>query len=328
MRKKFSLLLALVLVAYPLSGLIDKVSAASLTDITVTPAALTVSTATNVTVTFTPNTAITNGSILEFTYDTTFTGGASLTDSDIAITGTNITSKVCSGFVAGYFTCTLTTSASVTTLVTTVVGGTNKLTTPSSAGNYSWSISANIGGTGSTYDTGAGLAYIAGENQVLIKAVVPPVLALDLYSAGTNTLLSNPNTCNLGVLSINAVNTCAYDVGIGTNDTAGATAKVRAGAGLTNGSHTFTNASGSITAGNEAYGFYISTNGTAFTPSGSYGSAYQTVPTTETTFATSSGKSDKTTTAQHFTVTHAATMSSSTDTGNYTQTVFYTAYTR
>ncbi len=319
--------MAMVMVLMPLSGLIGKVHAAPLTNIVVTPAALTVSTATNVTVTFTPNTAITTGTIIEYTYSTSFTGGAALTDADIAITGTNITGKVCSGFVAGYFTCTLTTSASVTTLVTTVIGGANQLTTPSSAGNYSWSVSANIGGLGSTYDTGAGLAYIAGENQVLITAVVPPVLALDLYQAGTNTLLTNPNTCALGVLSINSVNTCAYDVGIGTNDTAGATAKVRAGAGLTNGSHTFVNATGAITAGTEAYGFYVSANGTAFTPAGSYGTAYQTVPTTETTFATSAVKSDKTTTAQHFTVTHAATMSSSTDTGSYTQTVFWTVYT-
>lgn len=319
--------MTLVVVLMPLSGLIGKVNAASLTNITVTPAALTVSTATNVTITFTPNTAITTGSILTFAYDTLFTGGAALVNADIAITGTNITSKVCSGFVAGMFTCTLTTSAPVTTLVTTVIGGANQLTTPATAGNYSFSVSANIGGGGVTYDTGAGLAYIAGENQVLIKAVVPPVLALDLYNAGSNTLMTNPNTCDLGVLSINSVSTCAYDVGVGTNDTAGATAKVRAGGPLTNGSHNFTAAAGAITAGTESYGFYISANGTVFTASGAYATPYQPVPTTETTFSTSAVKSDKATTAQHFTVTHGATMSTTTDTGAYTQTVFYTAYT-
>lgn len=323
-----SLVAILSLIVYPLVGTINFVSAAALTDITVTPDSLAVSTLVDVTLTFTPNTAITNGSILEFSYSTSFTGGASLVDADIAITGTNITSKVCTGFVAGYFRCTLTTSGSVTTLITTVIGNTNQLTSPSSAGNYSFSVTADIGGTGSTYDSGAGLAYIADENEVIIRAVVPPVLALDLYNAGTNTLMSNPNTCNLGVLSINAVNTCAYNVGVGTNNTAGAKVRVYAGGAFTNGSVNMTNASGAISAGTEAYGFYISTNGSRFTPSGSYGSAYQTVPTVETDFATSTQTSDKATTAQHFTVTHGATMGTATATGTYTQTVFYTAYTR
>jgi hypothetical protein len=321
------LLVALVLVL-PLSGVLFPVRAAVLTDVTVTPGVLTVSSATNVTLTFTPVTAITNSTILEYSYSTAFTGGAALVNADIAITGTNISSKTCTGFVAGYFRCTLTTSGSVTTTVTTVIGGTNQLSNPSTAGNYSFSVTADIGGAGTTYDTGAGLAYIASENQVQVKAVVPPVLALDLYDSGTTTLMTNPNTCNLGVLSINAVNTCAYNVGVGTNSSTGARVRVNAGGQFTNGSVNMTNASGAITAGTEAYGFYISTAGSRFTASGSYGSAYQTVPTSATDFATSTQTSDKATLAHHFTVTHGATMGTSTATGNYTQTVFYTAFTR
>ena len=302
--------------------------AAVLTDVSVTPAALTISTSTNITIVYTPVTAETTGTILEFSYPTTFTGGAALTNTDIAITGTNITSKTCTGFIAGYFRCTLTTTGSVTTAVTTVIGSTNKLTTPASAGNYSFSVSANIGGTGSTYDTGAGLAYIASENQVQVRAVVPPVLALDLYDAGTTNLMSNPNTCNLGVLSVNAVNTCTYDVGVGTNSSTGAKVRVYAGGQLTNGAVNMTTASGAISAGTEAYGFYISTAGSRFSASGSYGSAYQAVPLSETDFATSTQTSDKATVGHHFTVTHGATMGTATATGSYTQTVFYTAYTK
>lgn len=324
----FIKILVLLLVLLPITILVKPINAAVLTDITVTPAALTVSTATNVTLTFTPVTAITNGTILEFSYSTSFTGGAALANADVAITGTNITGKTCTGFIAGYFRCTLTTAGSVSTTVTTVVGGTNQLSNPATAGNYSWSVSANIGGTGSTYDTGAGLAYIASENQVLVRAIVPPVLALDLYDAGTTTLMTNPNTCSLGVLSVNAVNTCAYNVGVGTNSSTGATVRVNAGGQMTNGSVNLTNASGPITAGTEAYGFYISTAGSRFTPSGSYGTAYQTVPTSATDFATSTLTSDKATLAHHFTVTHGATMSTATTTGTYTQTVFYTAFTR
>jgi len=321
-------LLVLLLLVVPLSGFLSPVNAAVLTNVTVTPAALTISTSTDITITFTPVTAISNSTIIEFTYPTSFTGGASLVNGDIAITGTNISSKTCTGFIAGYFRCTLTTSGSVTTTVTTVIGATNKLTTPSSAGNYSFSLTANIGGTGSTYDTGAGLAYIASENQVEVRAVVPPVLALDLYDSGTTTLMTNPNTCNLGVLSVNAVNTCAYNVGVGTNSSTGARVRVYAGGQFTNGSVNMTSASGAITAGTEAYGFHISTAGSRFTASGSYATAYQAVPTTETDFATSTQTSDKATLAHHFTVTHGATMGTATATGSYTQTVFYTAYTK
>ncbi len=319
-------LLVLLVVFVPLSNLTQHINAAVLTDVTVVSDSLAVSTAVDVTVTFTPVTAITNNSVIEITYPTTFTGGAALTDGDISISGTNISSKTCTGFIAGYFRCTLTTSGSVTTTVTTVIGDSNQLTTPSSAGNYSWSVSVNVGGSGSTYDTGAGLSYIADENEVEVRAIVPPVLALDLYNSGTTTLMTNPNTCNLGVLSVNSVNTCAYNVGVGTNSSTGATVRVRAGGAFTNGTVNMTNATGTINAGTEAYGFYISTAGARFSAAGSYGSAYQTVPTTETTLATSTTTSDKATVGHHFTVTHGATMG--TATGTYTQTVFYTAYTK
>ena len=321
-------LLLLLVVFVPLSNLTQHINAAVLTDVTVTPTSLSTSTAADVTVTFTPVTAITNNSVIEITYPTAFTGGGALTDPDIAISGTNISSKSCTGFVAGYFRCTLTTSGSVTTTVTTVIGDTNQLTTPSSAGNYSWSVSVNVGGSGSIYDTGAGLSYIADENEVEVRAIVPSVLALDLYNSGTTTLMTNPNTCNLGVLSVNSVNTCAYNVGVGTNSSTGATVRVRAGGAFTNGTVNMTNASGIINAGTEAYGFYISTAGARFSAAGSYGSAYQTVPTTETTLATSTTTSDKATVEHHFTVTHGATMGTTTATGTYTQTVFYTAYTK
>src|SRR5690606_17336151 len=98
-------------------------------------------------VTFTPNTAITTGTILEVTYDTAFTGGAALTDADVAVTGTNISASTESNFVAGYFRSTLTTTGSVTTSVTITIDGTNELTNPATNGNYSWSVTANIGGT-------------------------------------------------------------------------------------------------------------------------------------------------------------------------------------
>lgn len=333
MKRKFSLLGITILLIAPLINLVPKIQAASLTDVTVTPDALTVSTVVDVEVTFTPTTSITTGTILAFTYDgssSNFDGGAALVDADIDITGTNISGKTCSEFVAGYFTCTLTTTGSVTTLVTTVIGDTNQLTTPDAAGNYSWSVSADIGGAGTTFDGGAGLAYIADENEIEIEAYVPPVLALDLYETGTNTLLTNPNTCNLGVLSYNAVNTCSYDVGVGTNNGAGATLHITSDGPLTNGSHNFTAAGDTtITAGTEEYGFRISDLGTVFADSADFNSPtdYETVPTVATAIATSAAVSDKLTSAQHIEITHAATMSTTTPVGSYNHTVSYTAFT-
>ncbi len=332
MRRKLSLLVITVIVIAPLSFFITRTQAAGLTNIVVTPVSQNQSTATNVAVVFTPVTTITTGSIIEITYDTAFTGGASLVDADVSVAGTNITSTVESGFVAGYFKSTLTTSAGVTTPITITIGATNKLTTPSSAGNYSWSVSVNIGGAGTTYDTGAGLSYISSisikENQVQVSAIVPPTLALDLDQTGSNTKLVDPNSCSLGVLSLNSVKTCSYDVAVGTNNSAGATVKVNSNGGLTNGSHSFTGTGGSpASAATEGYGFWISTAGSAFTAAGSYATQSQNVPAVETSFAASAAVSSTTTIGEHFTVTHEAAMSTATPTGAYTQVVTYTAYT-
>lgn len=325
-----SSLIALTIVSVFLIS--SPVNAAVLNDVAITLGATTVATSTSVVITFTPVTSTTTGSIIQVTYDqgtgTGFTGGASLTDADVAITGTNITAKACTGFVSGYFKCTITSSAPVTTAVTITLNGTNKLTTPSVAGNYSVSITTDIGGTGSTFDMGAGLSYIANANEIQITALVPPVLALDLYNSGTTVVMTS-RVCALGVLSINAISSCSYDVGIGTNNTTGATLKVIAGGGMTNGVVNLTNATGPLTAGTEAYGFYISTTGNKFTPAGSYGTASQTVPTgTAAVFADSTAISDKGTLANHITVTHQAAMSTATQTGNYTQTLSYTGFTK
>jgi hypothetical protein len=125
------------------------------------------------------------------------------------------------------------------------------------------------------------------------------------------------------------VTTCAYDVGVGTNDTTGATLKINGGAAMTNGTQTIANASGAaLTAGTEAYGFYISAAGTKFAASGSYATPVQAVPIVETAIATSAAVSDKATQAQHLTITHSMAISTSTATGDYTQTDSYTAYTK
>ena len=319
-----------------LSGIgVTPLTAASLTNVSVTLGTTALSTATSFVINYTLVTTVTNNTTFAVTYDTGFTGGAAIVSADVVLTGSGasaITTNV-TGATAGYFLLTLTAITGTPSTITITLNGTHKLTTPAASGNYNVSVTENIGGAGTTYDYGAGLAYVSNaailRNQVQITAVVPPVIALDLYQVGTSTKLVDPNTCALGPLSINAINTCTYDVGVGTNDTAGTTIKVVAGGGLLNGAHTFVNASGAITAGTEAYGFAITTNGSVFTPSGSYATLYQTVPTgAAATFATSAAVSANSTITDHFRVTHAATMSTSTTIGtNYTQTLTYTAFT-
>jgi hypothetical protein len=314
-------------------GMARPVNAASITTLAV---ALTNETAAasgvGATVTFTPATAITNGTILEITYDTAFTGGGSLADADVTVTGTNITSSAESNFAAGYFRSTLTTSGSVTTQVTITIDATPGLTNPA-AGNYSWSVTANIGAAGTTYDYGAGLAYVGNENDVNVTAVVPPVVDLELYQAGVDTLLSNPNACDLGVLSLAQVKTCAYDVATGTNNAAGVTVYVTSDALINDGNGNDLNsvADGTVTAGAEEYGIRITEAGAGeYTASGTFGSQYNAVPTSATEFATTATTGSGTgsgNTAERMEVTHAASMATDTVVGSYSHTVTYTAFT-
>ena len=314
--------------AAPLFLVGSPVKAASLTDVTVSLSPDTTSTATTMTITFTPNNALSNGAILEITYDDSFTGGSSLTDGDVTVTGTNITSSTESDFSDGYFKSTLTTSGSVTTTVTITVGNTNKLTTPSSAGNYNVSITADVDGTGSTYDTGAGLAYVADDNDVTVTAVVPPVIDMEIYEANSSSMT---NSCNLGVLSLSNVKTCSYDIAGATNNTTGMTIKVTSDGALDDGNGHDINAvsDGTVTAGAEEYGFTITDDGSADQwDGGTYETSDSAVPTTETTFASTTSTIDGINNqADRLEVTHKASMATDTVTGNYDQVVTYTAYT-
>jgi hypothetical protein len=341
MKKKTALLIIFVLILAPLSikGLASKVDAAAITTVTVTPSSTTASAA-NVSyvITFTPNTAITTGSIIQVNYDTAITGGASLTNADVAITGTNITSSAESGFAAGYFTSTLTISGSVTTTVTITIGdgaggGLNDLTNPA-AGNYGWGVTIDIGGTGSTYDSGAGLGYISNESKVTVTATVLPLIDMELYVQNSDTLLSNPNTCALGVLGISAVSSCVYDIGFATNITAGMTVKVVRDAALDSGANDI-NAVGDadVTAGSEEYGFSITDSGTGcgtVTSSYASGSVEYVVPSAVTTFFSTNATCNGTTTGQstkRAEVTHKAAIDGQTAPGVYDQLVTYTAFT-
>lgn len=335
--KLLSLLTVFALVVAPVvSVFVRPAKAAAITDLHAGEYAA--SHATAKTVTFTPNTTISSGSTIEVTYDTSFTGGAALVDGDVSVSGGTLSCTE-SSFVAGYFKSTC--SGSSSTLVTITIGSTNFLTAPASSGNYPWSVTVDIGGAGTTYDYGAGLAYIADDNDVEVTAIVPPTIDMELYQTGVDAELVDPNTCPLGVLSLNQVNTCTYDIGTGTNNAAGLTIQVTSDGTLDDGSSNDIDAcsgtncdgkgSAAVTAGQEEYGFYISELGNSeYTAAGSYGTNHQPVPTSATTFATTASTGSGTNSgeiAQRLEVTHAASMDTATVVGSYDQTVTYTAYT-
>jgi hypothetical protein len=331
--RKTALLTIFAFVIMPFIGSITpNVKAASITTVTVALTPETATTATQMVITFTPATAITTGSILQVTYDDDFTGGTSLVDADVTITGTGISSTVESAFAAGYFQSVLTTSAPVSTTVTITIGDgaspLHDLTTPT-AGNYNVSIAIDIGGAGSTFDYGAGLAYVAHDNDVTVTATVPPMIDMEIYQQNSATMT---NVCPLGILSVSKVNTCIYDVGAATNNVSGLTIKVTSDGALNDASSNTINAvaDGTVTAGSEEYGFQITDDGSTdqYAGAGTFESSQTAVPTTETTFATTSAIIDGITTqGDRLEITHYASMSTATVVGAYNQVVTYTAYT-
>ncbi|MEI7579260.1 MAG: hypothetical protein WCJ58_04445 [bacterium] len=335
--RALSLVLAISLFTYGFTLALNfPVKAAPLITVAASASPITASTLSVVTLTFTPVTAITTGSIVEVTYDTGFTGGAALVDPDIAVAATNYTSSVESAFAAGYFKSTITASAPITTVVTITIGSTNKLTNPA-FGNYGWGVTVDVGGAGTTYDYGAGLSYIASENIINVTAQVPPVIDMELYTTTTDTLMPNTapqNLCNLGVLSINAVKTCVYDIGYATNNITGLTVKAIRNGALTDGSaHNITDvADGTVTAGSSEYGFRVTTIGTGCgaTAASTYGSSDMAVPAAATTIFSSNTICNGTTAGQaskRTIITHKASMDAATYVGAYTQTVTWTAFT-
>ncbi len=132
-----------------------------------------------------------------------------------------------------------------------------------------------------------------------------------------NTALSIASpTCDLGTIPVGSSTTCNYTIVGTTNDTDGATIQADADTAFTDGTDSFDDATGAL--GDNDYGFYGTT--ADFTMSGSYGSAYQGVPTIAGDFATSAGPVYQ----GDITVEHGARAGNSTPAGSYSHIVEYT----
>ncbi len=288
-------------------------------------------------------TDITTDSLIYVIYDSLFTGGSSLTVSDISLncdddgesggTSTGMTAFGLTTASDGYLVLdTNTDTCSNWIQVDIQGGGGNHLTNPGNAGNYSWAVLTDVSGDGADDDSGATLAYVGDDNDVNITAIVPPTIDMELYQQGTDTELTDTNTCALGVLSLNQVNTCIYDLGTGTNNSTGVSVYMTSDGSLDDGNgNSIGSPTGAVTSGEEEYGFYLSElGGGEYSAAGSYSTQHQAVPTSVTLIATTSTTGSGTTvgsSSQHLEITHAASMSTSTIVGSYNQVVTYTAYT-
>lgn len=320
---------SLILLASSVSYISSPTVHAAGVTLTATPSTQNTATNSNFTLSFTPVTAITNNSTITVFIPSGYTGGASLTNADIAITGTNITSVVSSSFTATSFVSTISSSANVTTPVSIVIGGTNKLTSPVAAGNYAFALTTSVG------DSGANFQYVGQANVVQVRGYVAPSLSFVIRDSGDTT---NTNTCDLGTISTGSVATCAYRLKVGSNGT-GYVISVNTSGNFTNGAANFTNAAAgtagtggtTFAAGTENYGAVITpgipSNGTATLAAAYNAGATNRVAynnTSAATLLTVVGQNNPTTTTNSSLVTHAASASSVTPAGAYTQTVTYT----
>ncbi len=220
-------------------------------------------------------------------------------------------------------TFTYTFTAATTTAIASGVEICVRATTPASNGNYSVSISDT-----NDSDNSAALIYVgtiaaSDTNDVTVTATVPVVLSLSIRNPSTT---ANTNSCALGVLNPASVNTCAYRIAAGTNGSAGMSVHVVADNLLNSGANDINNvADGTVTAGSEEHGVTL-TAGTGWTLIAPFNAGDDPVTTTQQEFQERATVVDDSNTANWTTVTHRASITSSTVVGSYDQVVTYRAY--
>jgi large repetitive protein len=293
-------------------------------DIDLTTDAVAVSSTGNITLDYTSTADVTTSGNIKVAFDTAYTGTPSFSINSAAATSTNATS-------GSTITYTLTPGATVSTgSVSIEIAG---LTTPSTAGNYSFTVLTSTG------DYGAVLQYVGDANVVNVTAQVLPILSFVIRNSADT---ANTNTCDLGNLQITQVSTCDYRLKVSTNSNSGYTVSVNTSGDLTSGSYDISNAASGPagddistgTAGTEKYGVVVdpgtSTTSSVVDLASSFDAGSNAVSyanTSNATLLTSAGANSPATSADTTNtalVTHKANISTSTSAGFYTQTVTYT----
>ncbi len=209
-----------------------------------------------------------------------------------------------------------------------------KVTAPTAnAQNYSVAMAST-----NDNDFGAVMLYVyddAGptyQNRVYVTALVAPIITLSI----TDSSDTETDDCDLGVLDVVSVNTCAYRVYPGTNQTTGTTtlqimdistnAGLTKGAGGDNDNIDNTAANTDVAGGTEGYGIEAAGTGSTYTLQGDFASnSDDPVPVALTSLAQATGYVNGTVGGGNYiTVTHRAAADAGTQTGSYSQTVQYT----
>lgn len=325
---KFSLLGFYLLAVLVFFSALRSVEAAGV-GVTISPAALTSATDTDVTFSYVASAQYASGNTVSITAPAGVTilncsSGTTDADGDSTPDG--------SGSVAGQ-TYTYTFTASTTTATTTGVDFCINL--EATTGNYGITF-VDSKTVSSNNDYGAALIYVGSANVVTVSANVQPALAFVIRNSDDD---GNTNTCALGTLTLVAVNTCSYRLKVTTNSGSGFTIQVdtdgdlrRSGSGDVadiNDIDLVTNNT-LVTAGTEGYGISLnggSITGGSVTESGDFATDDTPLPiSTPTNLLTTNGTNNPGTTDTTNTalVTHRAAMDGDTATGNYTQLVTYT----
>lgn len=225
--------------------------------ITATPSTASLSTATDITFTYTAGQTVDpTGTTYTFTVSPTLPGAlANCTSADVQADTT-------AGGDGSFGSLSTTGAVFTTSSDTTTTGRSLCLKFPSISSPQTYSVALTASGTGVS-DYGATLVYIAGDNQVTVSASISPTLSFNIRSFDDS---SDTNVCNLGTITsttapnsnttVDGAGECGYSLAIGTNAGSGFQVQITSDGKLRNGSVEIADITNdtSFSAGAEAYG--------------------------------------------------------------------------
>ncbi|MCC7304303.1 hypothetical protein IT418_02735 [bacterium] len=311
-----------------LVGTIGKVNAAGVA-VSLTPSALTASTPTDVTFSYTSSVNYASGNTVSIVAP----AGVTVANCSSSTTDADGDSTPDGSASVSLQTYTYTFSASTTTANSTGVDFCVNYS--ATTGNYGLSFTDSKT-VPSNNDYGSALIYVGSANVVTVTASVNPALSFIIRNSADN---GNTNTCALGVLSLIAVNTCSYRLKVTTNAGSGFVVQVNSDGDLRkSGSGNVADnldidlvaEDSTVTSGIEGYGIALtggSITGGTVTEAGDFSDDDTPLPiSSATNILTTNGTNNPggTDTTNTALVTHRAAMDGDTTTGNYTQLVTYT----
>ncbi len=226
-------------------------------------------------------------------------------------------------FTSGGASATITAGRCVRVLIgTNAAGGSNQITNGAADDDDTVAIAGTFG------DTGTLSVDIITDDQVVVTATVDPSITFSISdnTIGFGTLNAADDRFATGDTLGNSSVTSAHTLAAGTNATSGYVIYLL-GDTLTSGSNTITAPAGpsATTVGSEQFGLNLSASGGSGTVDSQYGTASQygfgSTSSVQDNIASATGASATTT----YTATYIANIGSSTEAGNYSTTLTYTA---